>query len=123
MGERNPISPDEALDRLFTLIREQASEDRRFGRRLLEAVGVTVIYRGEEAVDALDPVLLVAEGREKFEKTLNSFKIAELRRLIKEFDLATASDLKGKKKKIDLIDVMWRGAQNKRADTVPRWSR
>ena len=123
MNERKPISPEEALDRLFTLIREQASQDRQFGRRLLEAVGVTVIYRGDDALDAVDPVLLAAEGREAFEKTLGGFKVADLKRLINSFDLATASDLKGKRKKADLIEVMWLGASSKREDTVPRWWR
>jgi hypothetical protein len=123
MAERRPISPEEALDRLFMLIREQASQDRQFGRRLLEAVGVTVIYRGDDAFDAVDPVLLAADGREAFEKTLNSFRVADLKALIKSFDLATAADMKGRKKKADLIELMWQGAKGKRDDTVPRWWR
>jgi len=123
MSERKPISPDEALDRLFTVIREQASQDHRFGRRLLEAVGVTVVYQGEEAIDAVDPVLVAAEGRDRFEKTFSGFKIADLRALINQFDLATQSDLKGKRKKADFIELMWRGARAKREDTVPRWLR
>jgi hypothetical protein len=123
MGEKLPISPEEALDRLFTLIREQASQDRQFGRRLLEAVGVTVIYRGEDAVDAVDPVLLAADGRDAFEKALGTFKVAELKALIKSFDLATAANMKGKRKKADLIELAWQGAKGKREDTVPRWWR
>jgi hypothetical protein len=123
MSERKAITPEEALDRLFTLIREQASQDRQFGRRLLEAVGVTVIYRGDDAFDAVDPVLLAADGREAFEKALNTFKVADLRALIKNFDLATASDMKGRKKKSELIELMWQGARGKREDTVPRWWR
>jgi hypothetical protein len=123
MSERKPISPEEALDRFFNLIREQALQDRHFGRRLLEAVGVTVIYRGDDARDAVDPVLLAADGRETFEKTLNSFKVADLKTLIKNFDLATTSDMKGKKKKADLIDLAWQGAKGKRTDTVPSWWR
>jgi hypothetical protein len=101
MSERKSISPEEALDRLFTLIREQAFQDRQFGRRLLEAVGVTVVYRGEDAVDAVDPVLLAAEGREVFEKTLNG-----------NFDLATPADLKGRRKKADLIELAWKGGKS-----------
>lgn len=123
MGEKSAISPEEALDRLFTLIREQASQDRQFGRRLLEAVGVTVIYRGDDARDAVDPVLLAADGHEAFEKTLESFKAAEIKTLIKNFDLATAADMKGKRKKADLIELAWHGASGKREDTVPRWWR
>jgi hypothetical protein len=118
--KEDALTPDEALARLFDLIREQAGNDRRFARQLLEAMGVTVIFRGEEALEAMDPVLVAANGYDEFRQTFASFKITQLKKIIKEFGLATASDMKGKKLP-QLIDIMWEGASNKRHDSVPSW--
>ena len=116
------LTPDEALSRLFDLISEQASNDRRFARQLLEAMGVTVLFRGEEALDAIDPVLVVANGYDEFRRTFSTFKLTQLKKIAKEYGLATTSDMKGKKLP-QLIDIMWEGASNKRHDSVPSWRR
>ena len=66
MSEKRQIDPARALDQLLQVIRQEAPKSPEFGRRLLEAVGYEVVYRGEEAVAALDPVLLALKGYQEF---------------------------------------------------------
>ena len=50
MEAKKPIGAGEALDKLLQIIREEANSNPRFERRLLEAVGYQVFYRGEETL-------------------------------------------------------------------------
>ena len=52
------IDPAEALDTLFQIVREEALNNPKFARRLLDAVGHTVEFRGEAALAAVDPTLV-----------------------------------------------------------------
>ncbi len=110
---------DEALDRMFAIIREEAAADPRFARRLLDALNVTVIFRGEAAVKSVDPVLVAAKGYEHFSETFHTFKPAQLKTMLKDYGLATAQDMKGKTKTPQLVELMWRGALAKLEDISP----
>lgn len=110
------LEADEALDRMFAIIREEATADPRFARRLLDALNVRVVFRGEQAVKSVDPVIVAGQGYEHFRETFHTFKAAQIKSMLKEFGLATAQDMKGKTKVPQLVDLMWRGAQAKLHD-------
>ncbi len=116
MSQNKEIDPAKALDRFFSIVREEAISNPRFGTRLIEAVGYTVVFRGSESLPALDPVLVATKGQEEFRNTFLSFKAAELKKIIKDFNLATTADLAGKSKPSQLVDVMWIGASAKIRD-------
>lgn len=114
------ISPGEALDRLFSVIREEASANPTFARRLLEAVDISVVFSGEEAALAADPVLIAARNDyASFREMLITFPDAILRKMVTSFDLGTAEDVKRVKtspKKVGYIDLLWEGARRKLAE-------
>lgn len=120
MSKNEPLEPAEALDRFFTLIREEAASNPAFSRRLAQALGCSVIFRGDEALAAVDPVMVAGEGLDAFRQTFLTFAPKDLRKLIKEHGLATQADMKGKTKAPMLVDLMWEGACSKRRDLVPR---
>ena len=114
------IPPGEALDRLFSVIREEATANPTFARRLLEAAGVPVIFSGEEAALAADPVLIAARNDyASFREMLTTFPDATLKKMVTSFGLGTAEDVRRVKtspKKVGYIDLMWEGARRKLAE-------
>lgn len=116
MSQNRELDPATALDRFFSIVREEALANPRFAARLSEAVGYNVLFRGSENLPAIDPVRVALKGQDEFRQTFLSFKAAELKKLIKDFNLATASDLAGKTKPTQLVEVMWLGASAKIRD-------
>ena len=114
---RNSISPGEALDRIFSVIREEANANPTFGRRLLEAAGVSVVFNGAEAALAADPVLIAGRSDyASFREMLTTFPDATLKKMVTNFGLGTAEDVRSVKttpKKVGYIDLMWDGARRK----------
>jgi hypothetical protein len=111
------LSPAEALDRLFEVIREEAMANPTFARRMLDATGVTVLFTGPEAAKVADPIIAAARGNyADFRESFLSFTEKDLKALIKGFALATDEQVKGvktKPKQSGLVDLMWDGANRK----------
>ena len=121
-GKETPAAVD-ALDRFFTIVRDEAAANPRFARRLTEALGMEVMFRGEDAVDAVDPILMADRGSENFRKTFLTYKAKDLKKIMKDFALATPQDFKGKTKPPQLVDLMWERAQNRLYDLKPKLKR
>ena len=47
------VTPEEALDKLFTVIREEAVANPKFAKRLFDAVGMSVLFQGLQDLDSL----------------------------------------------------------------------
>ncbi len=120
MTNRAQLSPEEALERIFEVIREEAAANPTFSRRMLDVLGVSVTFSGPDAILAVDPILIAARLEyDKFREMLQTFKDADLRKMLKTFGLATAEQIRGvktKPKKIGLIDLLWHGARRKIAE-------
>jgi hypothetical protein len=116
MSEAKQIDAGRALDQFFAIVREEALGNPRFAAKLTDALGYQVLFRGSEALPAVDPVLMAMQGQEAFRETFLTFKAAELKNLAKEFGLATAADLKPLKKVPPIVDLMWQGAAAKIRD-------
>lgn len=118
MDAKRSIDPAEALDKLLQVIREEAQANPRFGRRLLEAVGHPVFFRGEEALSAIDPVLVAMHGYEEFRATFLSMKAAEIKKVGKASGLLVgASRLPTAVG--DLVDLLWDRASQRLRDLYP----
>lgn len=113
----NRVDPTEALERIFEVIRQEASSNPSFARRMLDAAGVTVVFSGSDAAKAVDPILAAARGDyASFRESFMSFPEKDLKNLIKGFGLATDEEVKGvksKPKQSGLVDLMWEGASRK----------
>ncbi len=116
MGKQNEIEPVEALDRFFSIIRERANSDPLFARQLSDAIGHTVVFRGEEAIQSIDPIMVARQGANEFRETFLSFSAKDLKKILKDFGLASAQDMKGKNKPALLVDLMWERASIKLRD-------
>ena len=94
----NPNSPNEALERIFEVIREEAAGNPTFARRMLDAAGVTVVFSGPNAVKAADPIIVAARGGyASFRGSFIGFAGNGLKAIIKGFALATEEQVKGVK--------------------------
>lgn len=116
MSEAKQIDAGRALDQFFAIVREEALGNPRFAAKLADALGYQVMFRGSEALPAVDPVLVAMQGQEAFRATFLTFKAADLKKLITEFGLGTAADLKAAKKAPQMVDLMWEGAKAKIRD-------
>jgi hypothetical protein len=113
----NPITPGEALERIFEVIREEAASNPKFAHRMLDAAGVTVVFSGPDAAKVADPIVAAARGDyASFRESFIGFPEKDLKGLIKGFALATEEQVKGvktKPKQGGLVDLMWEGATRK----------
>ncbi len=120
----NPITPGEALERIFEVIREEAASNPKFAHRMLLAAGVTVVFSGSDAAKVADPIVAAARGDyASFRESFIGFSEKELKAIIKGFALATDEKIKGvktKPKQGGLVDLMWEGANRKLEERRPR---
>lgn len=111
------ITPGEALERIFEVIREEAASNPSFARRMLDAAGVTVVFSGPDAAKVADPILTAARSDyASFRESFMGFTEKDLKGLIKGFALATDEQIKGvktKPKQSGLVDLLWEGANRK----------
>lgn len=111
------VSPGEALERIFEVIREEAVANPTFARRLLDAADVTVVFSGPDAAKVADPILIAARANYAgFRESFMGFPEKDLKGLIKGFALATDEQIKSvktKPKQSGLVDLMWEGAKRK----------
>jgi hypothetical protein len=111
------VSPGEALERIFEVIREEAVANPTFAKRLLDAAGVTVVFSGPDAAKVADPILAAARAEyADFRESFIGFTEKDLKSLLKGFVLATDEQIKSvktKPKQSGLVDLMWEGAKRK----------
>ncbi len=111
------VSPGEALERIFEVIREEAVANPTFAKRLLDAAGVTVVFSGPDAAKVADPILAAARAEyADFRESFIGFTEKDLKSLLKGFALATDEQIKSVKTKprqSGLVDLMWEGAKRK----------
>ena len=110
MTDVQEIDASQALDKFFAIVRDEATRNSRFAARLVDALGYNVVFRGNEAKYAVDPVQVALKGVEVFRQTFLSFSAAELKAMVKDFNLGTQADLRGKTRVPQIVDVMWQGA-------------
>lgn len=114
MSQPKDLSPGEALARVFNIVIEEANANPAFARRLLAELGASVKFAGTDAAIAADPVLVAAKNDySAFREMFQSFSEADLKKMVTNFGLGTAEDIKSikvKPKKIGFIDILWTGA-------------
>lgn len=112
------IDPAEALTKLFHVVRQEALSNPEFARRMLDAVGYTVEFRGDEALAAVDPVLVAKRGYDEFRSTFLSMKAKDLKKIGKDFSLIESHETT-KKSVLQLVDLLWERASERRRDLIP----
>ena len=119
MSTHRTVDPAEALDGLFQVIREEALGNPKFARRLLEAVGFHVEFRGKDALAAVDPILVASRGVEEFRRTFLSMDVKDVKNLGEEFSIVEKHELRGIKKIGPLVELLWERASERVRDLFP----
>ncbi len=112
MADANNVEPQVALSRFLTAIRDQADADPAFRNRLLIALGVTVVFEGENDLFNVDPHIVAAMKEEmQFRAIYGALTTAKLRSVLTtKSKLASAADLRGKSPE-DMMDMLWERAK------------
>lgn len=116
MSERTRLPPQLALNRFLDAVRDEAATNPGFRGRLLEALAIEIYIEGEEEISAVDPIGLARSKSEAtFRRVYSQLNATALRAVLRDADLATATDLKGQTK-ASLIDMLWSRSRSRAAE-------
>jgi hypothetical protein len=107
------LTPVEYLDRFFDELREEVRSNPRLAARLVKALGGDVVFEDTAKAEVANPYQLAASGsKAKFLKVFSSFKLSQLKQVLKENNLATKVDMTGKSTD-QLVDMLYDRASAK----------
>lgn len=111
-----------ALDAFWATVRRQAERDPAFAAQLTSALGVPVevtISNGADVTASmpfLDPFVIAGRGLDDFRSTFGQMKDADLKKIIRAYNLAPPEMVTGKgaPKGAALVTLMWEAAAAQR---------
>ena len=111
------VSANLALKNFLNAVKDAAAESPTFRARLIDALGFTVLYEGDEQFAGANPTKQAGRWSEDaFTRIWKGATVAELRATLSEYDLATKEDIKGLRKN-ELIALLYRRAKNQAEET------
>ena len=111
--KKDAVAPEVALGRFLTAIQNQADVDPSFRNNLLLALGVTIVFEGENDLSSVDPHIVAARKDElSFRAIYGRLTAAKLRAVLTKSKLASATDLRGKAQD-EMMDILWRRARDR----------
>lgn len=119
---KNEVPADLAIAAFVQVIKDAAAELPEFRSRLVEALGLTVIYEGSEQYQGANPATHAARWSEDaFSRIWGSASPAELKAVLKERGLASPDDIKDTKgKKPALLGLLYSRALAQAEETGKR---
>jgi hypothetical protein len=113
MAENTRLTPVEYLDRFFEELREEVRSNPKLAARLVKALGGDVVFADETKTEVANPFALAAQGsKAKFMSVYGNMKLGEIKRVLKDNNLATRIDMNGKTTD-QLVDMMFERASGK----------
>ena len=113
MAESTRLTPVEYLDRFFDELRAEVRSNPQLAARLVKALGGEVVFDNDDRADLANPYSLAASGsRAKFLSVFGSMKLPDLKKVLKENNLATRVDMNGKSAD-QLVEMMFERASSK----------
>jgi hypothetical protein len=107
MAEDQRLSPVDYIDRFFDEIRTEIRSNPRLAARLVTALGGNVVFEDAAKADVANPFVLAASGsKARFYSVFASMKPAQIRKVLKENNLATSIDMGGKNAE-QLVDMLF----------------
>ncbi|MCA8898300.1 MAG: hypothetical protein R3C00_04020 [Hyphomonas sp.] len=123
MTTRKTLSPDQALKRFLAVVAEEADMNAGFRNRLLLALGVPVLFEGQDDIMSISPVeLVVRYDQDTFRRIYATLKPPALQKVLKESGLATKDDLAFPKsmkapEKLDrMLDMLFERASDRASE-------
>lgn len=113
MAENPGLSPVEYIDRFFDELRAEVRTNPNLASRLVKALGGNVVFENEAKAEAANPYALAAEGdKARFLSVFGTMKVGEIKKVLKDHNLATRVDMTGKN--LDqLVDMLYTRAARK----------
>jgi len=97
MAKSQGLGAVEYIDRFFDELRSEIRANPKLAARLVKALGGNVVFEGGARLEAANPLELAARGdRAQFNAVFGAMKAAELRKVLKDNNLATPVDMTGK---------------------------
>ncbi len=113
MAESPGLTPVEYIDRFFDELRTEVRSNPALAARLVKALGGNVVFENETKADVANPYALAAEGdKARFLGVFGSMKIGDIKKVLKDYNLATRIDMTGKNAD-QLIDMLYNRASRK----------
>ena len=113
MAESTGLTPVEYIDRFFDELREEVRANPRLAARLVNALGGNVVFENEAKAEAANPYALAAEGdKARFLAVFGTMKAGEIRKVLKDNNLATRVDMTGKSIE-QLVEMLYTRAVRK----------
>jgi len=113
MAEGPRLSAVDYIDRFFDELRVEIRANPKLAARLVRALGGNVVFENEAKTEAANPYALAAEGDSvRFHSVFGSMKITEIRRVLRDNNLATRVDIAGKNQQ-QLVDMLYSRASRK----------
>jgi hypothetical protein len=113
MAENPRLTPVEYLDRFFDELRMEVRSNPKLAARLVKALGGNVVFEDEAKGEIANPYALASKGsKAKFLSVFASMKLTELKKVLKDNNLATRVDMNGKTAG-QLVEMMFERASSK----------
>lgn len=105
------VSAEVALSAFFRAVRDEANVSPAFRARLIDALGINVLYEGEEQFEGANPVKQAGLWSEDaFARIWSKASLKQIREALKLHQLATPEDMKGKRKP-QLVEMLYERAE------------
>jgi hypothetical protein len=113
MAESPGLTPVEYIDRFFDELREEVRANPKLAARLVKALGGNVVFENEAKAEAANPYALAAAGdKGRFLSVFGTMKAGEIKKVLKDNNLATRVDMTGKSLE-QLVDMLYTRAARK----------
>jgi len=113
MAQGPGLTPVEYIDRFFDELRAEVRSNPALAARLVKALGGNVVFEDEARSEVANPYALAASStKAQFFAVFGSLKLTQLKKLLKDHNLATRVDMNGKSAD-QLVSMLYERARNK----------
>jgi hypothetical protein len=113
MAQGPGLTPVEHIDRFFDELGAEVRSNPALAARLVKALGGNVVLEDETRADVANPYALAASAtKPQFFAVFGAIKLAQLKKVLKDHNLATRVDMNGKAAD-QLVAMMYEGTLNK----------
>jgi hypothetical protein len=106
MAEGPRLTPVEYIDRFFDELRSEVRTNPKLAARLVKALGGNVVFEDETKSEVANPYQLASAGRSSFMSVFGRMKLADIKKVLKDNNLATRVDMNGKSAE-QLVDMLY----------------
>jgi hypothetical protein len=107
MAEGTGLTPVEYIDRFFDELRDEVRSNPQLAARLVKALGGNVVFEDSTRAEVANPYQLAAAGsKAAFLSVFGAMKPGDLKRVLKDYNLATRIDMTNKTPQ-QLVDMLY----------------